>query len=74
MSYVPGDDTSGLAAELAERLRIAHRRVRGLPADDHRKSVIMRRLLAISDAAKHDLRRASRRLDLLLEELDAAGC
>lgn len=56
--------------DLGERLRTAHRRVAAVDPDDAAKPVLTRRLIAISDAAKHDLGRASRRLDLLLAELD----
>ena len=60
-----------LADDLAERLRVAHRRVRALDADGEVKQRVSRRLLAISDASKHDLARASRRLDAVLADLDA---
>lgn len=65
-----GDADGRLFYDLAERLRVAHHRVAALPAEDVTKPAIIRRLLAISDAAKHDLGRASRRLDALLAELD----
>lgn len=65
-----GDADGHLFDDLAERLRVAHHRVAALPADDRSKPAITRRLLAISDAAKQDLGRASRRLDALLAELD----
>lgn len=61
---------SKLFYDLAERLRLAHRRVASLPEGAHKAS-ISRRLLAISDAAKHDLEHASRRLDRLLRDLHA---
>ena len=63
--------TDDLAADLAVRLRDAHRRVAGLDLPQDEKGRVARRLLALSDAAKHDLGRASARLDLLLAHLDA---
>ena len=60
-----------LAASLAVRLRDAHRRVASLDAPDDEKGRIAARLIALTDAAKRDLERASRRLDLLLVDLDA---
>jgi hypothetical protein len=67
----PRDD-SDLMASLSERLRDAHRRVAQLPVSDDEKARAARRLLAISDAAKHDIPRASSRLDALLADW-AAG-
>lgn len=60
-----------LAAELAARLRDAHRRVATLEATEDEKARVARRLIALTDASKRDLRRASQRLDLLLADLDA---
>lgn len=65
-----GDADGRLFDDLAERLREAHHRVAAIPAGDRNKPAIIRRLLAISDSAKQDLARASRRLDALLAELD----
>lgn len=66
------DDTDDwLFDQLAERLRAAHRMVMALPGGAT-KTATTRRLLAISDAAKHDLGRASRRLDTLMRELDGS--
>ena len=56
---------------LSERLRDAHRRVGSLQVPQEQKARVARRLLAISDAAKHDLGRASSRLDRLIADLDA---
>lgn len=58
--------------DLADRLKLAHRRVAALPPEAD-KQAVTRRLLAISDAAKHDMTRASSRLDRLLAELPAAN-
>ena len=63
-------DDAELAAQLAERLRDAHRRVASLDIGPEQKSSITRRLLVITDASKHSVPRASRRLDALLAELD----
>ena len=60
-----------LAADLAVRLRDAHRRVAALDAPDDQKARVARRLIALTDASKHDLARASGRLDRLLADLDA---
>ena len=60
-----------LAAELAVRLRDAHRRVASLDAAPDEKARVARRLIALTDASKHDVTRASARLDLLLADLDA---
>ncbi len=60
-----------LAADLAARLREAHRRVARLDVPDDEKARAARRLLALTDASKHDLARASARLDRFLADLDA---
>ena len=60
-----------LAAGLALRLRDAHRRVARLDVPDDEKARAARRLLALSDASKRDLERASVRLDRFLADLDA---
>jgi len=63
-----GDDE--LFAELAEALREAHARVAALDVDEAEKASSTRQILAISDAAKHDLRRARQRLQAFLAELE----
>jgi hypothetical protein len=60
-----------LAAQLAVRLRDAHRRVATLDASPDEKGRVARRLIALTDASKHDVARASARLDMLLADLDA---
>ena len=60
-----------VAAELAVRLRDAHRRVAALDASPDEKARVARRLIALTDASKRDLGRAAARLDLLLADLDA---
>lgn len=64
-------DDDELFADLSRRLREAHRRVGGLPVSDDEKARVARHLIAISDASKHDLGRASVRLERLAAELDA---
>jgi len=63
------DDEAELFADLSRRLREAHRMVAGLSGDEATKASVVRRLLALTDASKHDLRRASERLDALLADL-----
>jgi hypothetical protein len=63
-------DDEELLRELAEKLREAHARVAALHVADEEKASTTRRLLAISDAAKHDVRRAAQRLDAFVAELD----
>ncbi len=70
MTDAPLDDAA-LFADLANRLRDTHRRVASLDATDDVKSAVVRRLIAITDASKHDLGRASERLDALRADLDA---
>jgi hypothetical protein len=60
-----------LHVELAGRLRDAHRRVASLQVDDDEKARVAARLIALTDASKRDVVRASARLDLLLADLDA---
>ena len=59
-----------LAAELSQRLRDAHRRVASLDVEPDEKARVARRLIALTDASKHDIPRASARLDRLLADLD----
>ena len=63
--------TEELHQELARRLRDAHRRVASLDADEDEKRRVATRLIALTDASKRDVARASARLDLLLADLDA---
>lgn len=60
-----------LFEDLSRRLREAHRRVGSLDVPQEQKARVVTRLLAVSDAAKHDLGRASARLEALLADLDA---
>ena len=60
-----------LSVALAGRLLDAHRLVLGLDLDRDEKARIARRLIALTDASKRDVVRASARLDLLLADLDA---
>ena len=63
--------TEELHVELALRLRDAHRRVASLEVDEDEKRRVATRLIALTDASKRDVGRASARLDLLLADLDA---
>ena len=63
--------SAALEAQLATRLRDAHRRVATLDVPEDQKARVARRLIALTDASKRDLVRASARLDALLADLDA---
>ena len=63
--------TGDPAAELADRLLEAHRRVRSLDVPKDEKARATRRLLAITDASKHDVDRAAKRLEAFLGDLDS---
>ena len=65
------DPAAELFASLSERLLLGHKRVAALQVDQEQKGRAMRRLMAITDASKHDLGRASERLDAFLADLDA---
>ena len=60
-----------LAADLAVRLRDAHRRVATLDVCEDQKARVARRLIAPTDESKRDVVRASARLDALVADLDA---
>jgi hypothetical protein len=60
----------GLYAELAADLKFAHATVARCDVDEDRKAVLVRRLLVITDTAKHDLGDAARRLAKFLDDLD----
>ncbi|MEP7053935.1 MAG: hypothetical protein ABI912_01635 [Actinomycetota bacterium] len=64
-------DDGELFHDLSERLRVAQVRLRSLDADGEVKAAVAQRLIAITNSAKHDLHRASERLDALNAELDA---
>ncbi|MBK5306731.1 MAG: hypothetical protein JJD92_08605 [Frankiaceae bacterium] len=64
------EPTARVAADLAADLAVAHRRVRALDVADNEKALASRRLLAISDASKHDVRRAAKRLQAFMSDLD----
>jgi hypothetical protein len=59
-----------IAEQLASDLAAAHRRVRELAIADDEKALATRRLLAISDASKHDVARAAKRLRDFMQDLD----
>ena len=56
--------------QLAERLRAAHARVAALDLPAEQKASVSRRLIAINDASKRSVSRASKRLDAFLQDLD----
>lgn len=58
------------AQALAARLKDAHRRVRDLPLAPEDKQRVTQRLIALTDASKHDVDRAALRLDRLLADLE----
>jgi hypothetical protein len=66
-------DDEELFVDLSNRLRDAHRRVAALEWPEDEKARVIRHLLAISDATKHNLGRASDRLDVFLSDLDSGG-
>lgn len=59
------------ADRLADRLLEAHRRVRSAELSTDDKGRVTRRLIALTDASKRDVGRASARLDALFADLDA---
>lgn len=63
------EDDGAVFAELSKKLRDTHRLVGGLQVPGDEKASITRRLLVITDASKHDLKRALVRLDALIAEL-----
>ncbi|MDT0322620.1 MULTISPECIES: hypothetical protein [unclassified Streptomyces] len=56
---------------VAARLRDAHRTVRALQVPEDVRQALTRKLLVITAAAKQDLPGAERRLDRLMEDVDA---
>ena len=54
---------------LSESLREAFRRLGTMTASDEEKARLTRRLLAVTRAAKHDVRCAARKLELWIEQL-----
>lgn len=73
MTEAPAGPRTELEAAdvLAERLLQAHRRLRAAELSPDDKGRVTRRLIALSDASKHDVSRATARLDALLADLDA---
>jgi hypothetical protein len=62
--------TDELFARVSAQFVDAHQRVRALDVSNDEKARATRRLLAISDASKHDLGRAAKRLEAFLTDLD----
>lgn len=56
-------------ADLAEQLRLAFHRLSGLDLDAEREAALVRKLMAITNAAKHDAAAAARRLEAFLADL-----
>jgi hypothetical protein len=56
---------------VAARLKDAHRTVRALDVPEHERQALTRRLLVITAAAKQDLPGAARRLERLMEDVEA---
>jgi hypothetical protein len=67
------DQRGGEIESFAEGLREAHQRLRGLSASEQEKARLFRRLTVIADAAKHDVTRATARLERFMRELDAGA-
>lgn len=65
-----GDSQLELYGVVAARLKDAHRKVRTLQIPDGERELLVRKLLAVTAASKHDLAAAARRLDRLIEELE----
>jgi hypothetical protein len=63
-------DDEELFRSLADGLRTAQERVAALEVPEAEKSRVRRHLVAISDASKHDLRRADQRLQAFLRDLE----
>ena len=66
-------DEPPLFADLSGRLRDAHKMLATLDVDDDARAVFGRRLIAVTEASKRDLRRASERLDQLLNDLNSGA-
>jgi hypothetical protein len=67
----PGESPeAAFHAFLAERLRLAHARVRALEASDAAKASLTRSLLRVTEAVERDLPDAVRRLARFTGELD----
>ncbi|WP_255955484.1 hypothetical protein [Streptomyces odontomachi] len=64
------DDQLELYGVVADRLKVAHRRVRTLQVPESVRMALTRKLLVITAAAKHDLAEAARRLEQLNADLD----
>ncbi|WP_129842672.1 hypothetical protein [Streptomyces sp. RFCAC02] len=56
---------------VADRLKDAHRMVRDLHVSEDVRQALTRKLLVITAAAKQDLPGAARRLDRLMEDVEA---
>ncbi|MER6916196.1 hypothetical protein ABT354_31400 [Streptomyces sp. NPDC000594] len=63
------DSQLKLYATVATRLKDAHTTVRALQVPESVRKALVRKLLVITAAAKHDLPGAARRLDRLMKDL-----
>jgi hypothetical protein len=59
-----------LYGHVADRLKVAHARVRTLQVPEGVRMALTRKLLVITAAAKHDLADAARRLEWFMDDLD----
>ncbi|GGN50486.1 hypothetical protein ACFXN2_18395 [Streptomyces kronopolitis] len=64
------DDQLELYGVVADRLKVAHARVRTLQVPEGVRMALTRKLLVITAAAKHDLADAARRLEWFTADLD----
>ncbi|MEO3977261.1 hypothetical protein [Streptomyces sp. CAU 1734] len=64
------DSQLELYETVAARLKEAHATVRALQVPESARKALIRKLLVITAAAKHDLPDAARRLDRLMKDLD----
>ncbi|MFI1889422.1 MULTISPECIES: SCO5555 family protein [Streptomyces] len=64
------DSQLKLYAAVAARLKEAHTTVRALQVPESVRKALIRKLLVVTAAAKHDLPDAARRLERLMKDLD----
>ena len=64
------DDQLDLYRVVADQLKAAHSRVRSLHVSEDIRLALIRKLLVITAAAKHDVAGAAQRLDRLMRDLN----
>ncbi|MFI1868419.1 SCO5555 family protein [Streptomyces jumonjinensis] len=64
------DSQLKLYTAVAARLKEAHTAVRALQVPESVRKALIRKLLVVTAAAKHDLPDAARRLERLMKDLD----